>query len=88
MPRGSIYTTIMELGHQSHNGDGLLGPKSIKVVYMDSLGCMPMIRVLVLILPEVIIMLTVHEEHDDAAGGEDEENENEDHDGYGCGDEE
>ena len=24
MPRGSIYTTIMELGLQNHNGDGLL----------------------------------------------------------------
>ena len=22
-PRGSIYTTIMELGPQNHNGDGL-----------------------------------------------------------------
>ena len=37
-PRGSIYTTIMELGPQSHNGDGLLGPNSIRVVYMDPLG--------------------------------------------------
>ena len=25
LPRGSIYTTIMELGPQNHNGDGLLG---------------------------------------------------------------
>ena len=23
--RGSIYTTIMELGPQNHNGDGLVG---------------------------------------------------------------
>ena len=37
-PRGSIYTTIMELGPQNHNGDGLLGPNSIMVVYMDPLG--------------------------------------------------
>ena len=37
-PRGSIYTTIMELGPQNHNGDGLLGPNSIIVVYMDPLG--------------------------------------------------
>ena len=37
-PRGSIYTTIMELGPQNHNGDGLLGPNSITVVYMDPLG--------------------------------------------------
>ena len=38
IPRGSIYTTIMELGPQNHNGDGLLGPNSIIVVYMDPLG--------------------------------------------------
>ena len=37
-PRGSIYTTIMELGAPNHNGDGLLGPNSIIVVYMDPLG--------------------------------------------------
>ena len=33
-PRGSIYTTIMELDSKNHNGDGLLGPNSIIVVYM------------------------------------------------------
>ena len=38
IPRGSINTTIMELGPQSQNGDGLLGPNSIIVVYMDPLG--------------------------------------------------
>ena len=38
LPRGSIYTPIMELGSQSHSGDGLLGPNSIIVVYMDPLG--------------------------------------------------
>ena len=37
-PRGSIYTTILELGPQNHNGDGLLGANSIIVVYMDPLG--------------------------------------------------
>ena len=37
-PRGSIYTAMMELGPQNHNRDGLLGPKSITVVYMDPLG--------------------------------------------------
>ena len=37
-PRGSIYTTIMELGSKSHNKDGLLGPNSIMVVYMNPLG--------------------------------------------------
>ena len=40
-PRGSIYTTIttiMELDPQNHNGDGLLGPNSTMVVYMDPLG--------------------------------------------------
>ena len=36
--RGSIYITIMELGPQNHNGDGLSGPNSIIVVYMDPLG--------------------------------------------------
>ena len=30
-PRGSIYTTIMELGPQNHNGDGLFGANSIIV---------------------------------------------------------
>ena len=38
IPRGSIYTTIMELGLKNHNEDGLLGPNSIMVVYMDPLG--------------------------------------------------
>ena len=38
IPRGSIYTTIMELGPKNHNGDGFLGPNSIMVVYMDPLG--------------------------------------------------
>ena len=28
----------MELGPENHNGDGLLGPNSIMVVYMDPLG--------------------------------------------------
>ena len=28
----------MELGPQNHNGDGLLGPNSIMVVYVDPLG--------------------------------------------------
>ena len=37
-PRGSIYTTIMELGAQNYNRDGLLGPNSIMVVFMDPLG--------------------------------------------------
>ena len=37
-PRGSIYATIMELGPQNHNGDGLLGPNSRIVVYMDTSG--------------------------------------------------
>ena len=38
VPRGSIHTTIMGLGPQSHNRDGLLGPNSIMVGYMDPLG--------------------------------------------------
>ena len=38
LPRGSINTTIMELGPKSHNGDGLLGSNSIMAVYMDSMG--------------------------------------------------
>ena len=37
-PRGSIYTTIMELGPQSHSKDGLLGLNSIIVVHVDPLG--------------------------------------------------
>ena len=28
----------MELGPQNHNGDGLFGPNSMIVVYMDPLG--------------------------------------------------
>ena len=43
-PRGSIYTTIVELGHQNHNGDGLLGANSIIVVYMDPLGILLIIK--------------------------------------------
>ena len=38
LPRGSIYTSIMELGPQNHNRDGLSGPKSMMVVDMDPLG--------------------------------------------------
>ena len=38
IPRGSIYTPIMESGSQNHSRDGLLGPNSIIVVYMDPLG--------------------------------------------------
>ena len=37
-PRGSIYTTIMELDPQNHNGDGFLVPDSRIVVYVDTLG--------------------------------------------------
>ena len=37
-PYTLLITTIMELGPQSHYGDGLLGPNSIIVVYMDPLG--------------------------------------------------
>ena len=37
-PRGSIYTTIMEVGSQNHNEDGFLGPNSIMVAYMEPLG--------------------------------------------------
>ena len=40
-PRGSIYTTIMELGPKNHNGDGLSGPNSIMVVDLDPLGSLP-----------------------------------------------
>ena len=38
LPRGSIYSTVMVLGAQSHNMDGLLGPNSIMVLYMEPLG--------------------------------------------------
>ena len=37
-PGGSIYTRVMEPGPQNHNKDGVLGPNSIIVVYMDPLG--------------------------------------------------
>ena len=40
-PYTLLITTIMELGPQSHYGDGLLGPNSIIVVYMDPLGYCP-----------------------------------------------
>ena len=40
-----MYTTIMELSPQNHNGDCLLGPNSIIVVYMDPQGYLgPYIR--------------------------------------------
>ena len=35
LPRGSTNTPIMEL---NHSRDGLLGPNSIMVVYLDPLG--------------------------------------------------
>ena len=38
LPRGSMYTTIMELSPQNQNRDGLSGPNSIMVVYMEPLG--------------------------------------------------
>ena len=38
IPRGSMYTAIVELGPQNHNMDGLFGPNSIIVMYMDPLG--------------------------------------------------
>ena len=37
LPTGSIYTTILELGTQHHNRNGLLVPNSIMVVHMG--GC-------------------------------------------------
>ena len=45
-PRGSIGTTNMELGPQNHNEDGLLGPNSIIVVYVDPLSTWNMLHVL------------------------------------------
>ena len=33
-----MYTTIVEVDPQIHNGDGRLGPNSVMVVYMDPLG--------------------------------------------------
>ena len=38
IPRGFRYTTIMELGPQSHNRAGLLEPNYIVVVYTGPLG--------------------------------------------------
>ena len=37
-PRGSIYTTIMELGPKRPSPLWFWGPNSIMVVYMDPLG--------------------------------------------------
>ena len=37
-PRGSIYTTIMELGPKRPSPSWFRGPNSIIVVYMDPLG--------------------------------------------------
>ena len=37
-PRGSIYTSMTELSPKIHNGDGLFGPNSIMVLYVDPLG--------------------------------------------------
>ena len=45
IPRGSINTPIMELGSQNHSRDGLLGPNSIMVVYMDTLGSIMILQV-------------------------------------------
>ena len=39
LPRGSIYTTIMELGPKRPSPSWLWGLNSIIVVYMDPLGC-------------------------------------------------
>ena len=38
VPRGSIYSTIMELGPQRPSILWLWGPNSIMVVYMEPLG--------------------------------------------------
>ena len=38
MPRGSIYTAIMELGPKRPSPLWFLGPNSIIVVYVDPLG--------------------------------------------------
>ena len=37
-PRSSVQATFIELGPQNHDKDGLLGPHSIMVVYMDLSG--------------------------------------------------
>ena len=38
LPRGSIYTTIMELSPKRPSPSWFLGPNSTIVVYMDPLG--------------------------------------------------
>ena len=40
-PRGSIYTTNGELGPKYHTTDGIMGPNSPMVVYVDPLGNPP-----------------------------------------------
>ena len=41
----------MELGAQNHNGDGLLGPNSIIVVYTDPLGILVLVKNPAMFLP-------------------------------------
>ena len=41
LPRGSIYTTIMESGPKRPSPLWFWGPNSIMVVYMDPLGYIP-----------------------------------------------
>ena len=47
LPRGSIYTTTMELGPKRPSSLWFWGPNSIIVVYMDPLGYKGFIRALV-----------------------------------------
>ena len=37
-PRGSTDTTIKELGPKYHTVEGIMGPNSLMVVYVDPLG--------------------------------------------------
>ena len=55
VPRGSIYTPIMELGSQNHCRDCLWGPDSILVVYMDPLGSWedPQVRAQIWEVPKI-----------------------------------
>ena len=56
IPRGSMYTTIMELGPQNHNGDGLSGPNSIIVVYMDPLGSLCSVTLVCVAGPQAVAL--------------------------------
>ena len=55
LPRGSIDTTIMELGPQNHSRDGLMGPNSIMVLQMDPPGLFMLLFVWLFVLGVLLL---------------------------------